>query len=365
MNQYAQLPPYQIGDRVLLFDNTVKKGQCRSLSVKYKGPYEIIQILPGYAYKLRHCETNVVIQRPVHANRIKPLRQQVSESPCVIRNDSSTVFDESVGTGHVQIVIDDITKRGEDGIMCFVNDKLQPLGEESKRLHALGGVEVRALLNQATSGNSTPAGVVVTAAAKMNATSLIHTVLIDEYDQDFRNKLMYGLHMADKHVTTIALPFPGIRILETQVWDSAQIVAEVLRSFCMNIDRNGNIKSICVVCNSLLVADVLTAVFRTILTTSVSEGDQIVPKDDMLAAQNSDEALIGEPLTNSDESSESNQWFSIDRILKQRIYKSKPQFLVAWSDQQCPPSWVAKSDVSPDALAYFYQNRKRRRRGRQ
>jgi len=44
---------------------------------------------------------------------------------------------------------------------------------------------------------------------------LIHVVLNSETDPDVRNKLSYSLHMANEHVKTIALPFPGIRMFET------------------------------------------------------------------------------------------------------------------------------------------------------
>ena len=54
------------------------------------------------------------------------------------------------------------------------------------------------MLTDATSGNSIPSGVVITAAAANTpATSLVHIILNDELDNDIRNKLLNGLHMAD------------------------------------------------------------------------------------------------------------------------------------------------------------------------
>jgi hypothetical protein len=100
MNKKAELPSYKIGDKVLLFDKTTKKGQCQALTIKFKGPYEIIQICPGYAYKLQHYETRAEIKRPIHVNRIRPLQ-------CSKRNEQTTVYDEMIKNTCVQIVIDD------------------------------------------------------------------------------------------------------------------------------------------------------------------------------------------------------------------------------------------------------------------
>jgi hypothetical protein len=110
-----------------------------------------------------------------------------------------------------------VVTRSEDGILCFMNDKLQPIGEESKRLHAIGGTEVRALLNQATSGNTISAGVIVTTAGDKNVKSLVHTVLTNENDVDVRNKMLYSLHKANQHIKTLTSPFPGIKLFETNI----------------------------------------------------------------------------------------------------------------------------------------------------
>jgi len=78
MNKNAQLPPYKLGDKVLLIDKTMKRGECQALKAKFKGPYEIIQTCPGQAYTLQHCETKAEIKRPVHVNRIRPLPERVN-----------------------------------------------------------------------------------------------------------------------------------------------------------------------------------------------------------------------------------------------------------------------------------------------
>jgi len=170
--------------------------------------------------------------------------------------------------------------------------------------------------------------------------------------------MLYSLHKANQHITSIALPFPGIRILETQIWDSAQIVADLLQTFFLNSAKNCNIMSICVVCNSLLAADVLTTVFRTVLTQNVEAQVEFVP-DIKSEPQNRTDMLI-EEATDSNQ----DQWHSINRISKQRMYKNKRQFLVEWTDGSTP-SWLDRQHVSYDAVTDLSQNRKCRRQKRQ
>jgi len=203
-----------------------------------------------------------------------------------------------------------------------------------------------------------PAGVIVTAGGGNIANkSLVHTMLTDENDADIRNKMLYSLHKANQHITSIALQFPRIKVLETQIWDSAQIVADMLRTFVLNNAQNCNIISVYVVCNSVLAPDVLTTVFRTILTQNVDAQVGFVP-DIESEPQNGTDTLVDE-VTDSNQ----DQWHSINRVLKQCMYKNKRQFLVEWADGSTP-SWLDRQRVSDDALSYFTQNRTRRRRKR-
>ena len=360
INKNAKLPSYKIGDKVLLYDNTLKKGQCQALKIKFKGPYEITQICPGYAYKLLHCETRAEVKRPVHANRLRPLHVRVIKPQDVQRAERTVVFDELIGVSRVQVIIDDVMERCDNGILCFVNEELKPIGEDSVRLHTLGGTHVRDLMTNATRGNSIPAGVLVTPVSNMNTQSLINVVLNGETDPDIRNKVLYGLCVANEHVETISVPFPGIRGFETQLWESAQTMAEILQSFCLSTSRTCNITSVCIICNSLLAADVLSVVFKTVLSPSNCGDAQIVPHSDVSVSPDNTESVVADETITTDVVNKEEKWFSISRILKQRMYKSKRQFLVEWSDGSTP-SWLHRPDVSDDAVAYFQQNRKQRR----
>jgi hypothetical protein len=57
----------EIGDKVLLFDKTVRSGRSRKLSAHWTGPYEVIGVdKVNAAIKKEHR----VIK--VHKNRLKP-----------------------------------------------------------------------------------------------------------------------------------------------------------------------------------------------------------------------------------------------------------------------------------------------------
>jgi hypothetical protein len=222
---------------------------------------------------------------------------------------------------------------------------------------------VREMMNAVTHGNSTPAGVLITPVTNMQTKTLVHVVLSSETDTDVRNKISYGLHMANEHVESMAIPFPGIRKFETHLWESAQTIAGVIQTFCTDAIRNCNIKTVSVVCNSLLTADVLSVVFRTVLSPSNDSKVQIIPHSEVSVPQTRTDTTVSDGPNTAEVEKNTEQWFSIRRILKQRMYKSKRQFLVEWEDGSTP-SWLYRQDVTEDAVNHFHQNRKQKHRKR-
>lgn len=64
----SKLIKYKIGDKVLLHDETVRRGRSKKLDSKWIGPYEIIE---------KHSDVNYTIKKGrktvrIHINRIKP-----------------------------------------------------------------------------------------------------------------------------------------------------------------------------------------------------------------------------------------------------------------------------------------------------
>jgi len=58
---------FQIGQRVLLFDETVRRGRSKKLSPNYVGPYEVLAV-EGVNVTIR----KVRMTQKVHVNRIRP-----------------------------------------------------------------------------------------------------------------------------------------------------------------------------------------------------------------------------------------------------------------------------------------------------
>ena len=74
-DEQATIPDYKTGDKVLLLDTTVKKGESIKLKKRYTGPFVITLCKPGFNYKLQHVVTGKDLKRAVHADRLRPLRE--------------------------------------------------------------------------------------------------------------------------------------------------------------------------------------------------------------------------------------------------------------------------------------------------
>ena len=366
-NKDAKLPTFKLGDKVLLYDSTTKTGENRKLKIRYKGPFYIIQVRPGYSYRLQNCESGLDVNRPVHASRLRHLYERSDELQCSA--DHAVVYQGSTGRYNVRVVVRDITTASEEGLLCYVDNRLQPIGEDSVRIHKCGGSRIREQLTEATRGASEPTGVVVTTAANMPASSLINMVVEDDTNDELKGKLLYSLGIADKHVTSLALPFPGLVQLETQLWTSAQLMIETLKEFFTCNDNNNNINRVCFVCSSLLSADIMSVVCRTLLIEPSDNHRSIIPDntEPIQPVQPVQPVINDEPnndVTNTEPPIAENDWHAITRILRQRLHRGKRQYLVQWSDSE-QTSWLPRCDVSDFAVTQFLQSRRPRRRRRQ
>ena len=86
-NETAKLPPYATGDKVLLKDTRVRKGESMKLKKPYTGPFVITECRPGFNYRLQELSTGRDLKRAVHADRLRLLK----ELPNDYRTNSKTV----------------------------------------------------------------------------------------------------------------------------------------------------------------------------------------------------------------------------------------------------------------------------------
>ena len=71
-------PGYAIGQRVLIFDPTNKKGICKKLKKRWLGPYFITDKSDNHTYKLRRCNDGQELRSHIHANRLRPYHEPTS-----------------------------------------------------------------------------------------------------------------------------------------------------------------------------------------------------------------------------------------------------------------------------------------------
>ena len=62
-------PSYQVGEEVLVFNPTVKKGETRKFTTFYRGPYIIVKIINDLNFKVEDKNTRKAIK--VHYDRLK------------------------------------------------------------------------------------------------------------------------------------------------------------------------------------------------------------------------------------------------------------------------------------------------------
>jgi hypothetical protein len=72
-------PEYAVGDKVLLHNVTLKRGESIKLKRRYTGPFIITECKPGFNYKLQHIETGRDLKRAVHADRLRPLKEMPND----------------------------------------------------------------------------------------------------------------------------------------------------------------------------------------------------------------------------------------------------------------------------------------------
>jgi hypothetical protein len=71
----TQNTSFAVADKVLLFDPTTKTGQHSKLKRRWSGPYFITEALDNFNFKLQELETGRDLERPVHTDRLRPLKE--------------------------------------------------------------------------------------------------------------------------------------------------------------------------------------------------------------------------------------------------------------------------------------------------
>ncbi len=70
-DKFAEYPSYKLGEKVLLHDPKVPVGKTAKLYRTWTGPFEIMETLDNFLYKLKNCQTGKIIKSRLHSNRMK------------------------------------------------------------------------------------------------------------------------------------------------------------------------------------------------------------------------------------------------------------------------------------------------------
>ena len=90
-NEAAKLPPYAVGDKVLLRDTRVRKGESAKMKKPYTGPFLVTECRPGFNYRLQELSTGRDLKRAVHADRLRPLKELPNDYRLTAQREPGTI----------------------------------------------------------------------------------------------------------------------------------------------------------------------------------------------------------------------------------------------------------------------------------
>ena len=109
-------PVYHVGEQVLIFFPTVKKGQTKKFTSFYRGPYKILEIINGLNFRVCHEETRKDINK--HYDRMKKYKlweriftrmSRTLEHSETQQTDESGITDDDL----IEVEIEQIGKLGK------------------------------------------------------------------------------------------------------------------------------------------------------------------------------------------------------------------------------------------------------------
>jgi hypothetical protein len=229
-NEAAEPPKYAAGDKVLLHDPRVKKGESHKLKRPYIGPFIITECRPGFNYRLQDANTGRDLKRAVHAYRLRPLKEMANDYRLPKLGDPVTVAEGTLGTPTLRWKV--------------------------------------------TVGNPMPAADVTSvrfahspdAEGDVNQGVTLAPPTSTDDQEAWKQLYADGLAQADgKSLRVVNFAQPGaITEKPYDVWPIAQAAAEALRVFAAHAHKR-HIEEINFSCDTLSTADTLKTVFASIL----------------------------------------------------------------------------------------------------
>jgi O-acetyl-ADP-ribose deacetylase (regulator of RNase III)/transposase InsO family protein len=351
-NVGSKPPSYKVADKVLLHDTSTKSGDSAKWTKKWTGPFFVKEILPNYNYKLQCLKTGRDLKRSVHASRLRPLRTMLNDYRLPQPDTTRTLFETTTQNRQleVRVTTGDLLTAQTQAIVHVADDELSDKSELSRRLYEAAGIGVQNACREHVV-NALPKGhCFITAAGDLAAptTRILHLVATED-NSDVRANTLVCLEAADTNdsgIVSITIPFFGESLHPNLHWDFAQQMAQAILNFDeIDDQKERSLQRIDIMAESLLAADVLTAVFRNMLVVSPMQTE----------AEDTTQ-LKSTP-------SSQDQWYEIDAVLKRRKTKDGDLFLVKWKGSS-ETSWVPRRDLTDAAIAQYISEHPRRRRKR-
>src|SRR5664279_2491865 len=296
VNETAVPPSFKCGDKVLLFNPVVKKGECVKLKRRYVGPYFIIDCRPGYNYMLKELSTGKELKRPVHANRFRSLRELDNDYRLQEANAEVRLLERvtPIRQIRVSVRVGNIVHSRCDVIVNPANEKLEHKGGAALAIARAAGEsledECRTYIGQ--HGELAVATPLLTTSGLMGPTvkHVLHIVGPNAADERWRERpLDISTCLQDcfagclicanetPGVESVAIPAISTGLFGVDAWTAAHAAMKAIMAFDMHgyTDDSRQLRTVELVCLDLTTADTFNTVLRQVGDTAeraVSEG---------------------------------------------------------------------------------------------
>jgi O-acetyl-ADP-ribose deacetylase (regulator of RNase III) len=370
-NENAVTPTFKTGDKVLLSNEAVKPGQSKKLSRRFSGPHFIIKSLDNFTYYLKHVLTGKLLRRPVHASRLIEYReltndfrlQQARSKPCLF---TGLTIHRRI---RIEVVVADLVLIQTHATVNQTDELLTHPTGLSRKLATAAGAEIRDECASfiAENGCLPQAQPYCTTAGALSppVKTIIHIVGLNAADfvsdqLTLVNKLKYSYYAcliaanAKNEIESIALSIFDTGRLGIDAWTSAHAALRAVSEFDINtLTQSGSLRLIKFVTLDIADADVITAVNRQML--SDTDHSTLSASDNEHSRQTAQNKTTR---NTTPQPAKSDEWRTINRILRHRKRKGLDEYLVQWSNGDAP-SWIKRNDITDFALQKYYAHRQR------
>jgi len=139
MNEKAEIPTFQIGDKVLLHNPVTRKGDSAKLTIQYTGPYLITDGDARYNLRLQSLATGKSLKRPVHCSRLKQVNELDNEYRVEHATADRPLYEGVTPSSGITL---HVTVGDPLALVVYVDGQLQPVSEDGARMITAAGARV-------------------------------------------------------------------------------------------------------------------------------------------------------------------------------------------------------------------------------